>query len=167
MLMQEEGEKLERSLQSKVQERIATDQRLRVLIEEEIRLTVVLSSHVNEKNLVNTRETSQTETPLDIKKERDLQYREMTPRLIEENVRYSFPGREITETEAILNRRARELDMKEAYLRQLVYEIQSKGASIRENLELRADETSRETSSATKQESGTEAKKGEVKLHIS
>ena len=49
--------------------------------------------------------------------------------------RYSFPDREITETEAILNRRAQELDGKEAYLRRLEYEIQSKGASIREYLE--------------------------------
>ena len=47
MLMQEEG-----------RERIATDQRLRALTEEEIRLTSVLSSHVNEENLMNTRETS-------------------------------------------------------------------------------------------------------------
>ena len=39
--MQEEGEKLERSLQSKIQERIATDQRLRALIEEEIRLSKI------------------------------------------------------------------------------------------------------------------------------
>ena len=49
--MQEEGEKLERSLQSKIQERIATDQRLRALIEEEIRLTNVFSSHVNEETI--------------------------------------------------------------------------------------------------------------------
>ena len=164
MLMQEEREKLERSLQSKIQERIATDQRLRALIEEEIRLTSVLSSHVNEENLMNTIETSQTETPLDIKTERDLQYREMIPRQIEEKAKYLFPDREITETEVILNTRARELDMKETYLRRLEYEIQSKTASIRENLELRADETSRETQSATKQRSGTEATKGELRI---
>ena len=52
--------------------------------------------------------------------------------------------------------------MNEGYLRRLEYEIQSKGTSIRENLELRADETSRETQSATKQRSGIEATKGEV-----
>ena len=132
---------------------------MRALIEEEIRLTGVLSSHVNEENLVNTRETSQTETPLDIKTERDLQYREMVPRQIEEKVRYSVKDKGITETETILNRRARGLDMKEAYLRRLEYKIQSKGTSISENLELRADKISRETQSATKQRSGTEATK--------
>ena len=146
VLLNEEGRKLEQSLQRKVQERIATDQRLKALIDEELRLTDFLSSHGNNDYSLST--------------ERDLQQRESSH--TEEKVRFSYPEREITETELLLNRRAEELNRKEAYLKRLEYEIRSKGETARENIEYKDMEIPIELKRVTSQGTGTEPAKGEV-----
>ena len=146
VLLNEEGRKLEQSLQRKVQERIATDQRLKALIDEELRLTDFLSSHGNNDYSLST--------------ERDLQQRESSH--TEEKVRFSYPEREITETELLLNRRAEELNRKEAYLKRLEYEIRSKGETARENIEHKDMEIPIELKRVTSQGTGTEPAKGEV-----
>ena len=102
VLLNEEGRKSEQSLQRRVQERIATDQRLRALIDEELRLTDFLSSHGNNDYSSCIERNYRTEEPPNVKTERDLQQRESSH--TEEKVRFSFPERETTETELLLNR---------------------------------------------------------------
>ena len=79
MWMQEESETLEQRLKGKVQERIATEQRLRAIDEEEHRLMNILSSHQHDESF---REYHR-EIPLDIKIERDLDRQERRPAQID------------------------------------------------------------------------------------
>ena len=158
MWMQEESEKLEQRLKGKVQERIATEQRLRAIDEEESRLINILSSHQHEESFRGYHR----EIPLDIKIERDLDRQERRPAQIDERVTQQDHERNLTEAEAILNKRAEALDRKEAYLKRLELEIQSNLESTREKSIIKQDESTEEIHSIPREKSNTEATKADV-----
>ena len=95
--LEEEERKIEQSLQRKVHERIATEQRLRALIEEENRLTSMLSSNVNVAVPLEVERNVHTEPPFSIKTERDLQQREIVSNKIDERNRMPYTQREISD----------------------------------------------------------------------
>lgn len=111
MLLQEETEKLEHSLKDKVQQRVDADQRLRSLIEEEQRLTDVLTETGRHRDCAQL-----------IKAEMEFQQRELAPEQTEEEDIRLLEG-ETNNREVQLNRKAEELNRREAYLRRLEYEL--------------------------------------------
>ena len=163
LALEEEERKIEQSLQRKVHERIATEQRLRALIEEENRLTSILSSNKNEAVQFEMESNVHTDPPYSIKTERDRQQREIFSNQIDERNRMSYTQREISDVETQLNRRAIDLDRKEAYLKRLEYEIQKREDSIRQKSEQTIEEENiRETRELTSQYTETESVKGDV-----
>ena len=163
LALEEEERKIEQSLQRKVHERIATEQRLRALIEEENRLTSILSSNMNEAVPLEMEHNVHTDPPFSIKTERDLQQREIVSNQIDERNRRPYTEREISDVETQLNRRAIDLDRKEAYLKRLEYEIQEREDRIRQKPEQTIeDDNIREVRELMSQGTETESAKGDV-----
>ena len=123
----------------------------------------MLSSNVNVAVPLEVERNVHTDPPFSIKTERDLQQREIVSNQIDERNRMPYTQREISDVETQLNRRAIDLDRKEAYLKRLEYEIQKKEDSIRQKSEQTIEEENiRETRELTSQYTETESVKGDV-----